>query len=165
MKRIEIKDLLCLCEEDKNKELIINIGMTHVLRENVIIEDLKQEYPYAKILIDTKVTNKDYLNVKTAFDAGADIVSVLACAKDDSIKNTLAIAEYCHGEVLADFIGVNNQLDRAIDLDLYGVDYLLISTPYLKDLEEVEKDFIFCNYEMSVPEYFTNMQQYEECYL
>lgn len=165
MNRIEIKDLLCLNEEDKNKELIINIGMTHALRGNIMIEDLKKKYPYAKILIDTKIANKDYLNAKTAFDAGADIISVLACAKDDSIKNALTIAEYCNGQVLADFIGVENQLDRAIDLDIYGVDYLLISTPYLKELNEVEKDFIFCNYEISVPEYFTNMQQYEECSL
>lgn len=165
MKRIETKDLLCLSEDDKNKELIINVGMNHLLQRNINIQELKQNYPKAKILIDTKITNKDYLNAKTAFDEGADIVSVLACAKDDSIKNTLAIAEYCNGKVLADFIGIKDQLDRAIDLDLYGVNYLLISSPYLNDLEEVEKDFIFCNYEISVPEYFTNALQYEECYL
>ena len=59
-----------------------------------------------------------------AFDAGADIMTVLACASDATIAAAVASAERRGKQVCADLIGVPDKVKRAQALELLGVSYL-----------------------------------------
>lgn len=144
MKKQMMKDLLCIRHMDTNTDMIINLGISY-LNRNQKIKELKQKYPYAKFLMDLKISGEDFLNAKLAYDAGADIVSVLGVSDDEVIRNTLLIAQENNKEVLVDFVGVSDQQNRALDMELYGVHYLY--TNQAIDMSEF-KDLTLCDYDI-----------------
>ena len=84
---------------------------------------IKAQYPNAKIMADLKITGEDVLNAKLAFDAGADIVSVMGIASDETLRDVQMIADENYGEVLIDMTGVSNLHDRLETAAIDGIEY------------------------------------------
>ncbi|MCS7102760.1 MAG: orotidine 5'-phosphate decarboxylase [Candidatus Korarchaeum sp.] len=99
--------------------LIKSVGMISVRR-------LKDEFPEAVIFADTKTMDTGYLEAQLAFSAGADIMSVMAVAPDETIKEALKKAREEGKEVLADTLGSRELESRVVRLVELGVDRICI---------------------------------------
>lgn len=94
------------------------------------IRAIASQYPDLLVLSDMKIMDGGESLAGFAFDAGADIVSVLALADDATVAGAVRAAHERGKEVLADMIGVTDIAERAGVLDGLGVDYLCVHTPY-----------------------------------
>ena len=70
--------------------------------------------------------------------AGADIITILGAAEDESIKGAVAEAKKQGKQILADLIAVKDVKSRAKELDELGVDYICVHTGY--DFQAVGQD-------------------------
>jgi 3-hexulose-6-phosphate synthase/6-phospho-3-hexuloisomerase len=61
-----------------------------------------------------------------ATKAGADVVCILAASNNITIKESLKSSRKYGSKIMVDLIGVSDKLNRAIELEKLGVDYLCI---------------------------------------
>ncbi|WP_017726467.1 orotidine 5'-phosphate decarboxylase / HUMPS family protein, partial [Halalkalibacterium ligniniphilum] len=66
---------------------------------------------------------------------GADIITILGAAEDQSIKGAVEEAKKQGKQILVDMIAVKDIATRAKELDEFGVDYICVHTGY--DLQAV----------------------------
>lgn len=152
MKKLGIKNYLCLNRSCENEEFIINIGLSYILNGLDVIEELKQKYPKAKIMMDLKISENDYLNAKIAFDAEVDMVSILGNASLKTMKKVMHIAEANHKEVLVDMRNVKNVASCIEDLELLGIQYVLVNDGVIIG------DYMIRCYDMDNVEQYLRMQ-------
>lgn len=93
---------------------IIELGTPLIKHEGVAaISALKSAYPDKIIFADMKTADAGELEADIAFNAGADLVTVMGAADDDTIKGAVASARN-HGKgVVADMITVQDRVTRA----------------------------------------------------
>ena len=91
---------------------------------------MKEHYPHLKVLCDAKLVDGGYDIAARAFDAGADIVTVVGLANDDTCRGILKAAHERNKEAMVDMIGVPNLAERAEALDKMGFDYILVHTAH-----------------------------------
>lgn len=127
MKNVKLYDYQCCSEMNPNECCIINLGYAFSLMNDPdAIRNLKVKYPNARFMVDLKITGEDVLNAKLAYDAGADIVSVMGIASDETLRDAELIAEENCGEVLIDMTGVREINDRLETAAIDGFDYAYI---------------------------------------
>lgn len=104
---------------------IIEVGTPLVAIEGFgMVKKIKERYPENIVLADTKIMDGgEYVPAK-AFEAGADIVTVLAAAEDATIKKVIATAKKYGRQVLVDMIAVKNLNERVAEVDGWGADYI-----------------------------------------
>jgi 3-hexulose-6-phosphate synthase len=106
---------------------IVEAGTPLILREGIAaVEKLKDLCPGKPILADMKIIDGAEYETRLAFDAGADIVTVLAAAEDRTIAIARDTAEKYAKSVMVDLIGVTDVRSRAAEIDGFGVDYLCV---------------------------------------
>ena len=85
-----------------------------------------------QLVADTKTMDAGFLEARMVFEAGADIVCVLACARDETIIAAKRAAEEFKGEckrVAVDLIGVvGDPIARAIECEKLGADIVIFHT-------------------------------------
>lgn len=110
---------------------IVEIGTPFIIRDGVhAVKAIKDAFPELCVLADLKIMDGGQFEAKTAFEAGADIVTVLAVAEDITIKNVVQTGREYGKEVMADLIAVRNLEQRAAELDSFGLDYLCVHTAF-----------------------------------
>ena len=110
---------------------IAEVGTPLVLRAGTAaVTALKREYPHLTVLADFKIMDAGELEAAIAFEAGADIVTVLAAADMVTVQRACAAALAAGRQVMADFIAVEDAAGRAERLIAAGVDYLCCHTAY-----------------------------------
>ncbi|CAM2879980.1 3-hexulose-6-phosphate synthase [Paenibacillus sediminis] len=115
---------------------IVEIGTPVVINEGLrAVKEVKQAYPNLKVLADLKIMDAAGYEVMKASEAGADIITILGVAEDESIKGAVAEAKKQNKEILVDMISVKDIEGRAKELDAMGVDYICVHTGY--DLQAV----------------------------
>ena len=108
---------------------IIEIGTPMIVREGMFpVRLIKEKYPNIIVLADAKIVDGGDIESGDAFEAGADIVTVLAVAEDATILAVVNTARKYGKKVMADMICVNDVGKRAVELDNMGVDYVCIHT-------------------------------------
>lgn len=113
---------------------ILEVGTPLILAEGVrAIEALRAGHPDKQFLADLKIMDVGEGEAENAFRHGADIVTVLALADDQTIRGALEAAKRCSGQIMADLINTPDPINRAIDLERLGVQIVCIHTAY--DLE------------------------------
>lgn len=118
---------------------IVEIGTPVVINEGLhAVKQVKEAFPNVSILADLKIMDAAGYEVSQAVNAGADIVTILAAAEDESIKGAVAEAKKLGKEILVDMIAVKDIKARAQQLDEFGVDYICVHTGY--DLQAVGKN-------------------------
>lgn len=135
---LSIEDALTIAEKayragadwiEAGTPLIKNHGMRAV-------KMLRKAFPKATIVADLKTADTGDLEVEMAAKAGANVVTVLAMADDFTIKRAVNQANVRGLKVMADLLEVENLVERALELEELGVDYLLVHTPI--DLQKVK---------------------------
>ena len=89
---------------------------------------LRDLAPDHELVADMKTMDAGALEAEMAFEAGADLMTVLGCASDATVAAASGVARQ-HGKgVVVDLIGVPDKATRAQELVAIGVDYLGIHT-------------------------------------
>ncbi|WML47014.1 3-hexulose-6-phosphate synthase [Neobacillus sp. PS3-34] len=115
---------------------VVEIGTPVVINEGLrAVKEMKEAFPKLKVLADLKIMDAAGYEVMKASEAGADIVTILGAAEDESIKGAVAEAKKQGKKILVDMIAVKDKKARAKELDAFGVDYICVHTGY--DLQAV----------------------------
>ncbi|WML58842.1 3-hexulose-6-phosphate synthase [Neobacillus sp. PS2-9] len=111
----------------------IEIG-TGVIKEYgmAIIREIKETYPYKVVVADMKTCDAGKHEAIQAFEAGADITTVMAFSADKTILDTLEVAKTYNKRIMIDLLGVTNR-NRLVELQQLGVD--LVSLHFGKDMQ------------------------------
>lgn len=112
---------------------VIEIG-TGVIKEYgmPIVREMRQLFPKTCILADMKICDAGKHEARQAFEAGADIVTVMAFASDQTIQDTLHVAKEMNKKTMVDLLEVHSS-ERVKELDQLGV--TLVSLHVGKDTQ------------------------------
>lgn len=136
---VDVAEAKEIIQEVKDYIDIVEIGTPFAIKSGIsALTELKEEFPDLTFLADLKIMDAGEYEAKVAFDAGADIVTVLGVSNDVTISNTVKVAKQYNGKVLADLIEVKDIKKRAVELEELGVDYLCIHTAF--DVQGLGKD-------------------------
>lgn len=115
----------------------IEIG-TGVIKEYgmELVREMKKAYPDKILVADMKTCDAGKHEAYQAFQAGADIMTVMAFSADKTIMETLEAAKGCGKRVMVDLLGVKDP-ERIRELQKLGVD--LVSLHYGKDMQLQKK--------------------------
>ncbi|TCS79397.1 3-hexulose-6-phosphate synthase [Tepidibacillus fermentans] len=119
----------------------IEVG-TGVIKEYgmSIVRKMREAYPQKTIVADMKTCDAGKYEAMQAFEAGADITTIMAFSSDKTIQDALDIAKRFNKRIMIDLLGVKDK-KRIQELKALGVD--LVSLHIGKDMQETisfEKD-------------------------
>ncbi|WP_138418656.1 3-hexulose-6-phosphate synthase [Aquibacillus sediminis] len=122
--RMTRKSCIEIVNDTKESIDIIEVG-TGVIKEYgmAIVRELRELYPEKTILADMKTCDAGKHEAIQAFDAGADIVTVMAFSNDSTITDTLKVAEEYGKHIMVDLLEVDSR-DRIEQLQEIGVDFV-----------------------------------------
>lgn len=110
---------------------IIELGTPLMLKEGVgAVRTIKRRFPEAVILADMKIADGGYMEAKFAADAGADIITVLGVAANETVLGVKRAAHEAGKLVYVDMLSVENLAERARELDALDVDIIGVHTAY-----------------------------------
>ena len=108
---------------------LVEVGTPMIKRYGIdALRQVRALAPGKRIVADTKTMDAGAWEATLAFDAGADIMTVLACASDVTICAALAVGRERDCKVVADLIGVSDKPTRAKQLAALGIDYIGVHT-------------------------------------
>ncbi len=112
----------------------IEIG-TGVIKEYgmSIVKEIRRTFPETPIVTDMKTCDAGKNEAAQAFQAGANITTVMAFASDQTISDMLNVALEHEGRVMVDLLGVTSK-QRITQLQELGVD--LVSLHFGKDMQQ-----------------------------
>jgi 3-hexulose-6-phosphate synthase/6-phospho-3-hexuloisomerase len=90
------------------------------------VRELKTLFPDKALVADMKVIDGGAREAKLAFGAGADIITVSACAGDATLQAALKVAADKGKQVMVDLLGVTEPLARAQQVQAMGAHYLCV---------------------------------------
>ncbi|SFK09059.1 3-hexulose-6-phosphate synthase [Halobacillus dabanensis] len=132
--RMSREDCFQAIEDTKESIDWIEVG-TGVIKEYgmEIVREIKKAFPHKTLVADMKTCDAGKHEAVQAFEAGADITTVMSFSADQTIKDTLKVAEDFHGRIMIDLLGVKDEA-RIRELSDIGVD--LVSLHFGKDMQE-----------------------------
>ena len=77
------------------------------------VRQLKKRFPDRRVVADMKVMDTGAYEVEIAAKAGADLVTVLGAADDETIADAVRGGEKYGAEVVVDLLGVADAVERA----------------------------------------------------
>ena len=125
-------ELQLTLDHGKRHELINMADITFGLDP---VSEIHEAHPNLKLAVDAKVFHGGSGVTRRCFDAGASIVTVLAYAPDEVIRQMVHHANEYGGAIMCDMDGVRNAGKRTAQVDALGVKYVHISTGYLMEHE------------------------------
>lgn len=136
---VNIPEAIEVVKEVEEHIDIVEIGTPVVINEGLkAVKEMKNAFPNLTVLADLKIMDAAGYEVSQASEAGADIITILGAAEDQSIKGAVEEAKKRGKQILADMIAVQDIETRAKELDELGVDYICVHTGY--DLQAVGKN-------------------------
>ncbi|RSD27017.1 3-hexulose-6-phosphate synthase [Mesobacillus subterraneus] len=100
----------------------IEIG-TGVIKEYgmEIVREINEAYPHNTVVADMKTCDAGRHEAKQAFEAGADIITVMAFSHNKTVAETLEVAQQYGKRIMIDLLGVTDR-ERVRELHELGVD-------------------------------------------
>ncbi|MGM0804374.1 MAG: 3-hexulose-6-phosphate synthase [Bacillota bacterium] len=136
---VDIPGAIELVKEVEEYIDVVEIGTPVVINEGLkAVKEVKAAFPNLTVLADLKIMDAAGYEVSQASAAGADIITILGTAEDESIKGAVEEAKKQGKQILVDMIAVKDIAVRAQELDELGVDYICVHTGY--DLQAVGKN-------------------------
>lgn len=109
---------------------IVEIGTPMIIHYGVLpVRRIKDRYPDLTILADTKIVDGGKIESQYAFDAGADIVTVLGIAPFETICAVVESANKYGRKCMADMLCISDIVDKAVILENLGVHFICLHTP------------------------------------
>lgn len=110
---------------------IAEIGTPLVFREGMqALRRIRAAYPQLTLVADLKIMDAGEAEADIAFDAGADIVTVMAVAADATVAGALSSARTQGKQVMVDMMQVAGLRERARALAATGCDLLCLHTAH-----------------------------------
>jgi 3-hexulose-6-phosphate synthase len=110
---------------------IAEAGTPLVLREGChALRQIRSRFPDVTLLADFKIMDAGELEAGIAFEAGANMVSVLGVAPDATISGAAAAARRSGGTIMIDLMQVADPLVRARQCLALGCDYFCVHTAH-----------------------------------
>lgn len=110
---------------------IAEVGTPLVFREGMrALRQIRQSYPQLPLVADLKIMDAGFAEADIAFDAGADIVTVMAVAADATLAGALDSARMRGKRVMVDMMQVAEPERRARQLVSLGCDLLCLHTAH-----------------------------------
>ena len=128
---VSYEEAVAMIRDTKDDVDIIEIGTPLIIKEGIsFVRKIRDLFPDKTILADVKIMDGGKAEASYAFDAGADIVTVLAAAEDDTIRNVVNVAKEYGKKTMADMIAIRDIKTRAGQVERLGVDYLCVHTAF-----------------------------------
>ncbi|MCG1009673.1 3-hexulose-6-phosphate synthase [Salinicoccus sp. ID82-1] len=128
---VDIPEAIELVKEVEEYIDVVEIGTPVVINEGLkAVKEVKAAFPNLTVLADLKIMDAAGYEVSQASAAGADIITILGTAEDESIKGAVEEAKKQGKEILVDMIAVKDIAARAKELDELGADYICVHTGY-----------------------------------
>jgi 3-hexulose-6-phosphate synthase len=126
---VDINEAKFILNEVKDLIDIVEIGTPFIIKEGVrAIAEITNAYPLLEVLADVKIIDAGDHEARLAYDAGADIVTVLGAAANMTIQKVVRTAREYQKKVMVDLIAIENIEQRAIQIDKLEVDYICVHT-------------------------------------
>jgi 3-hexulose-6-phosphate synthase len=126
---VRVETALKMVEEIHDIIDIVEVGTPMIMREGMLpVRMIKEKYPGLVVLADTKIVDGGDIESEDAFEAGADIVTVLAVSADATIRAVVNTARKHGKKAMADMISVEDVAKRAVELDQLDLDYICLHT-------------------------------------
>lgn len=124
-----LEDSLKLTEKVKDYVDIIEIGTPFVIEDGMeAVRQFRAKFPDKKILADTKIMDAGELEASSAFEAGADYVTVLAVTDIATVEACVATANKYGKEIVVDMICVDDIPAKISQLEAVGVHGIAVHT-------------------------------------
>lgn len=110
---------------------IAEVGTPFIIEEGMKpVQTIKELFPHIEVLADAKIMDAGEFEADKCFSHGADIVTVLGVAYDETIEGVVKSARKYGKKVMADMIAVTDLAKRAEEIDRMGVDYICVHTAF-----------------------------------
>lgn len=131
--RLTREECFQLLQQTKDSVDWIEVG-TGVIKEYgmAIVREIKEAYPEKIVVADMKTCDAGKHEAIQAFEAGADITTVMAFSADKTILDTLEVAKAFKKRIMIDLLGVTDR-NRINELLQLGVE--LVSLHFGKDMQ------------------------------
>jgi len=108
---------------------IVEIGTPMIIEYGMEpVRAVKAKFPKLCVLADVKIMDAGAYEAKMAFDAGADIVTVMGFTHDETIVGAVESAKKAGGEILVDMMCVSDMAARAKQIVKLGARYVCVHT-------------------------------------
>jgi len=91
-----------------------------------VTRELRRLFPDKPLVADMKVMDGGAREAELAFAAGADIITVSACASDATLQAVLKTSADKGRQVMVDLLGIHDQVVRAQQVEAMGAHYLCV---------------------------------------
>ncbi len=116
---------------------IAEVGTPLIFREGMHgVRKIREAYPALTILADLKIMDAGEHEAQIAFDAGANIVTVMGVTNDATVRGAVKSAQSSAGQVMIDMMQVAHPLNRVNALLTMGCDILCVHTAF--DLQSTQ---------------------------
>ncbi|HEY0754409.1 MAG TPA: 3-hexulose-6-phosphate synthase [Ktedonobacteraceae bacterium] len=123
------REALTLIEQVSASIDLIEAGTPFLKRFGLgVLAQFHQVAPEKLLVADMKCMDAGAYEAAIAFDAGADIVTILGCAPDETLLAALKEARRRQRHILVDLIAVAHPIQRAQQLERLGIDYIGVHT-------------------------------------
>ena len=108
---------------------IIEIGTPLIIKEGLsLVSMIKNSFPTVKLLADLKIMDAGDYEAGMAFEAGADIITVLGATNNQTISAAIKESKRRGKQVMVDMIAVSDIPSRVTQINQLGPDYICIHT-------------------------------------
>lgn len=128
---IELSHARHLLEQVHDQIDILEFGTPFLLRYGLnTVSDFRQTFPELDLLADIKIMDGGEYMANLAFGAGADYVTVLAAARDETVAGAVRAARAAGATVFADLIATPDPAARARQVEALGVDGVCVHSGF-----------------------------------
>lgn len=136
---VTMEEALTLIDRSERFVDIFEVGTPLLLREGTAaVRLIRALHPAARILADAKIVDGGYGEAKMLFDAGADIVTVLAVAPKETLAAVQSAAKECGRTVAADMIASSDPAADLHGVSAAGIEILCVHRAVDSGAWEVE---------------------------
>lgn len=119
------KDAKRIIEGTRDYVDIYEIGTCFLMKEGAsVVEEYRKLFPDITLLADAKIMDAGYEESQLLFEAGADIVTVLACTDTATLQNCIRCAREYGKQVMMDLIAIENITDVISKVQMQGLDFI-----------------------------------------
>ncbi|RMF80110.1 MAG: 3-hexulose-6-phosphate synthase [Chloroflexi bacterium] len=126
-----LEDGLAVLRNVRSHIDLVEVGTPLLIREGVhAVRRVRDEFADLTILADLKIMDAGKHEADIAFNAGANIVTVLGLTHDTTLQGVIEAAQFYHQQVMVDLIQVANLVERSREVLAMGADYVCVHTAH-----------------------------------
>lgn len=135
-----VEDCLDLVLATRDYVDIVEVGYPLLVEEGLsLVHHVKHAFPKKTTLADVKIFHSGGYVARKCFEQGADVVTVLGLASDETFRAVLDVAHEHGGSVVGDLAGTENPIARALELEALGVSEVVVPSGFGVDGNELSE--------------------------